>query len=88
MAGLEVEEIIFVGLPMPEGKIEIGSGGHIRHETKISGIEWDPDMIVVGAITEVMPITIKAITKLIFVFIFLKYLIYNIIYLIYTIPHF
>ena len=55
MAGLEVEEIIFVGLPMPEGKIEIGSGGHIRHETKISGIEWDPDMIVVGAITEVMP---------------------------------
>lgn len=55
MAGLEVEEIIFVGLPMPEGKIEIGSGGHIRHETKISGIEWDPDKIVVGAITEVMP---------------------------------
>jgi phenylalanyl-tRNA synthetase beta chain len=55
MAGLEVEEIIFVGLPMPEGKIEIRSGDHTRHETKISGIEWDPDKIVVGAITEVMP---------------------------------
>lgn len=55
MAGLEVEEIIFVGLPMPEGKIEIRSGNQMRHETKISGIEWDPDKIVVGAITEVMP---------------------------------
>ena len=55
MAGLEVEEIIFVGLPLPGGKIEIRSGGHMRHETKISGIGWDPDKIVVGAITEVMP---------------------------------
>jgi phenylalanyl-tRNA synthetase beta chain len=54
MAGLEVEEIIFVGLPMPEGKIEIGCGGYIRHEMKISGIEWELDKIVVGVISEVM----------------------------------
>jgi phenylalanyl-tRNA synthetase beta chain len=55
MAGLEVEEIIYVGLPMPENKIEGRSGGHLRRETKISGIEWDPEKIVVGAILEVMP---------------------------------
>ena len=55
MAGLEVEEIRYVGLPMPEGKIEGRSGGHTRLETKISGLEWDPEKIVVGAILEVMP---------------------------------
>ncbi len=55
MAGLEVEEIIFVGLPKPSGKVEIHSSGQSRQETKISGIEWDADKIVVGAINEVMP---------------------------------
>ena len=55
MAGLEVEEIIFVGLPIPGGKVEIHSSGDTRQETKISGIEWDADKIVVGAIHEVMP---------------------------------
>jgi phenylalanyl-tRNA synthetase beta chain len=55
MAGLEVEEIIFVGLPLPGGKVDIRPGGHLRQETKISGIEWDPEHIVVGAILEVMP---------------------------------
>jgi len=53
MAGLEVEEIRYVGLPMPGSKLEGRSGGH--PETKISGIAWDPDKIVVGAISEVMP---------------------------------
>ncbi|MBE9474024.1 MAG: hypothetical protein IMY85_03970, partial [Chloroflexi bacterium] len=55
MAGLEVEEIIFVGLPKPGGKVEIHSSGDTRQETKISGIEWDADKIVVGEILEVMP---------------------------------
>jgi phenylalanyl-tRNA synthetase beta chain len=55
MAGLEVEEIIFVGLPIPGGKVELHSSDAQRQETKISGIEWDPDKIVVGAILEVMP---------------------------------
>ncbi len=55
MAGLEVEEIIFVGLPMPGGKVEIHSSIDQRRETKISGIEWEPDKIVVGSILEVMP---------------------------------
>ena len=44
LAGLEVEEIIYVGLPKPKGK----------QEFKISGFSWEPDEIVVGAIYEVM----------------------------------
>lgn len=55
MAGLEVEEITYVGLAPPEGRIEGRSGSHLRAETKISGIAWDPKKIVVGAILEVMP---------------------------------
>ena len=54
MAGLEVEEICFVGLPMPKDQGEAGSQTR-RQETKISGIEWDPEKIVVAAIHEVMP---------------------------------
>ncbi|HEX9617443.1 MAG TPA: phenylalanine--tRNA ligase subunit beta, partial [Anaerolineales bacterium] len=55
VAGLEVEEIRYVGLPMPAGTTEGRSGAHLRQETKTSGLEWDPDKIVVGAILEVMP---------------------------------
>ncbi len=50
MAGLEVEEIQYVGLPMPA---EAGSG-RLR-EVKITGISWDRDKIVVAEILEVMP---------------------------------
>ncbi len=46
LAGLEVEAIRYVGLPMPkEGK----------HDFKISGLEWPADKFVVGAIYEVKP---------------------------------
>lgn len=55
MAGLEVVEIQYVGLPLPEGRIEGRSGAHQRPETKISGIEWQPDKIVVAEVLEVMP---------------------------------
>ncbi|HEU0296057.1 MAG TPA: phenylalanine--tRNA ligase subunit beta [Anaerolineales bacterium] len=49
LAGLEVDEILYVGLPMPvykEGE---------KHEFKTSGIAWDRDKIVVGEIREVKP---------------------------------
>ncbi len=55
MAGLEVEEIQYVGLPFPSGKTEGHAGGHFRQETKLSGLAWDPEKIVVGAILEVLP---------------------------------
>ncbi|HFC09760.1 MAG TPA: phenylalanine--tRNA ligase subunit beta [Chloroflexi bacterium] len=46
LAGLEVEAVRYVGLPMPQGP---------RHEFKISGLEWPPDKFVVAAIHEVRP---------------------------------
>jgi phenylalanyl-tRNA synthetase beta chain len=46
LAGLEVEEIRFVGLPLPKGKSQ---------ETKITGFSWAPEEIVVGEVSEVMP---------------------------------
>src|SRR5512140_2073359 len=46
MAGLEVEEIRFVGLPIPKE----GS-----RDASLSGIEWDRDKLVVASISEVMP---------------------------------
>jgi phenylalanyl-tRNA synthetase beta chain len=55
MAGLEVAEVQYVGLPLPIGKLEGRAGGHQRPETKISGIEWVPGEIVVAAVHEVMP---------------------------------
>ncbi len=54
LAGLEVEEIKYAGLPMPDNA---ASGLHAsgRHEFKTSGIAWDREKIVVGEIREVMP---------------------------------
>src|ERR1044071_6704357 len=46
LAGLEVEEIKYAGLPMPSSE---------RHEFKTSGISWDRDKIVVAEIREVNP---------------------------------
>ncbi len=49
LAGLEVDEIKYAGLPMPAYK-----DGE-RHEFKTSGIGWDRDKIVVAEIREVNP---------------------------------
>jgi phenylalanyl-tRNA synthetase beta chain len=49
LAGLEVDEIKYAGIPMPatrEGE---------AHEFKTSGLGWDKDRIVVAEIREVMP---------------------------------
>ena len=46
LAGLEIEEIYFVGLAPPPGD---------RHDYKVSGMAWDKENIVVGEILEVMP---------------------------------
>ncbi len=55
LAGLEVEELRYVGLPMPASRLEPTGGAHARQETKISGLEWARDKIVVAAVLEVMP---------------------------------
>ncbi len=49
LAGMEVDEIKYAGLPMPTYK-----DGE-RHEFKTSGIGWDRDKIVVAEIREVNP---------------------------------
>ncbi|MBP1703461.1 MAG: pheT, partial [Chloroflexi bacterium] len=51
MAGLEVEEITYVGLPMPTGN----PSGLDTCEMKITGISWEVDKIVTAAVLEVMP---------------------------------
>jgi phenylalanyl-tRNA synthetase beta chain len=53
LAGIEVEALHFVGLPLPEG-IGTPASGH-RHETYITGLAWDPETIVIGELLEVMP---------------------------------
>jgi phenylalanyl-tRNA synthetase beta chain len=49
LAGLEVEEIRYVGWKMPD------SSSQSKHEFKTYGLEWQPDKLVVAAISEVMP---------------------------------
>ncbi len=52
--GLEVEEILYVGLHKPaEGAKDMHSSQ--RHEFKTGGIAWDRDKIVVAEIREVKP---------------------------------
>ena len=46
MAGMEVEEIQIIGLPMP-------AAGSV--DAHLSGLEWDREKIVVASISEVMP---------------------------------
>lgn len=46
MAGLESEEITFVGLPLPPGD---------KHDFKVNGIAWDREKIVVAEVLEVNP---------------------------------
>ena len=53
MAGLEVEEIRLVGLSSTQGSFQGHASAHLL-EVKIVGLEWDPEKIVVGTVTEVM----------------------------------
>jgi len=49
LAGLEVEEVRYVGLPLPDE----AEGGRV--ETAVSGLGWDAEKIVVGEIRQVDP---------------------------------
>jgi len=44
MAGMEVEEVKIIGLPMPE-----------KMDAKVTGFTWDRDLIVAASISEVQP---------------------------------
>ena len=51
MAGLEVENIRSVGMPISNREIH----DFAHEETKIEGISWDPERIITAAVSEVMP---------------------------------
>ena len=55
LAGLEVEHIIYIGLPLPQSN----PGGHQSTagglESNITGLAWQPDKIVTASVSEVMP---------------------------------
>jgi phenylalanyl-tRNA synthetase beta chain len=55
MAGLEIEEIRLVGLPKFNEIRDDNPDPRSDRETKISGLEWSRDKLVVAAILEVMP---------------------------------
>lgn len=54
LAGLEVEDIHYVGLAMPETASQ-GMHSSGRHEFKTGGFAWDREKIVVAEIREVLP---------------------------------
>jgi phenylalanyl-tRNA synthetase beta chain len=51
MAGLEVEAVQIIGLPIHEN----ASDSPHLHEVKMEGLTWAPDKIVVASVSEVMP---------------------------------
>ncbi len=53
MAGLEVEEIVYIGLPLPQTQQAGSQNDEIK--LKISGLTWEADKIVVASVSEVMP---------------------------------
>ena len=55
LGGLEVEGLRFVGLPLPGAAIEGHPSGGLTADTNISGLAWEADKFVVGAVLQVMP---------------------------------
>ena len=55
LAGLEVEEIVIIGLPMPASSPDSGQAGTEGAYANFSGISWEPDKIVTASVSEVMP---------------------------------
>lgn len=53
LAGLEVEEVRYVGLPLPDDGKDLSGG--TAAGTAVSGLAWDREKVVVGEILEVMP---------------------------------
>jgi phenylalanyl-tRNA synthetase beta chain len=55
MAGLEVEGIHYVGMALPEEKVETHASSRGMLEVNVTGLEWAADKIVTAAVLEVMP---------------------------------
>ncbi len=55
LAGLEVEEIRYVGYPLPAGRIEGHTSADSLLEINATGLGWAADKIVVAWVSEVLP---------------------------------
>jgi phenylalanyl-tRNA synthetase beta chain len=55
MAGLEVEQISFIGTHPSQSKGDDQSGAVEKIDSNISGLYWEPDKIVTASVSEVMP---------------------------------
>ena len=55
MAGVEVEEIIYIGLPLPQPHSADAPLAEENIDTTSSGLAWEPDKIVTASVSEVMP---------------------------------
>lgn len=55
LAGLEVEEIVYIGLPLTRTTTGGKQVGVESHNIKLSGISWEPDKIVTASVSQVMP---------------------------------
>jgi phenylalanyl-tRNA synthetase beta chain len=55
LAGLEVEELLYVGLPLPKAVPSDTQPGNENLGTNITGLAWQPDKIVTALVSEVMP---------------------------------
>ncbi len=55
LAGLEVEEIRYVGYHLPAGRIEGQTSADSLLEINATGLGWAADKIVVASVSEVMP---------------------------------
>jgi phenylalanyl-tRNA synthetase beta chain len=55
LAGLEVEELLYIGLPLPQAGAAGAEPAGENLGTNIAGLAWEPDKIVTALVSEVMP---------------------------------
>ena len=55
MAGLEVEHVTSIGIPLPQSTSAGQEPGSENIGTNSSGLAWEPDKIVTASVSEVMP---------------------------------
>jgi len=55
IAGLEVEQVIYIGLPLPQTNSVGDQSADEKVDSNITGLAWEPDKIVTASVSEVMP---------------------------------
>src|SRR4030043_2070345 len=55
IAGLEVEQVIYIGLPHPQYNSTAHLSANENIASNMSGLAWEPEKIVTASVSEVMP---------------------------------